>query len=341
MAKFTDVNTIVTNGSEAIFRLKAQMKAAGWVVNQSSDGSTYNAAGDQITLAGSGAGGMDNANAWFELQEPETNGRTWSFQHITESTWRVKLSVAAGFSGGTPGITRVGSATDEQVMLGAGTDAAPTGTTLFGAAGTYRIHCTAQSTPEGPAGNRAYGWAVFSSTSGAGVLNTLVFQDPLAVGTYPPLTGTRLVPTAGEADPCIYGCEANLNGFLWNSLPPSWGDNNASTPIARGFFAYGYGTQAFVRFPGDEGQYFSASTENNVGKFGSGAHGFDTGLPIRIARPSGGFIGSEAGLKGETTFLKMAGTARSYPDTGNLSSDAHAYAGELLIPYEDGTAPLL
>ena len=236
--KHADVNTIVANGADAIFRLKEVLKLAGWVVTQSSDGSTFNAAGDQISQGGSGAGGMSNALAWFDIQEPEVAGRTWSFQTIDgDDGWRIKLSVAAEFTGGTPGISEVGSATDEQVMSGGGTDAAPTGSDNFGAPGTYRFHCVAQDVPIGPAGNRAYGFVAWTTILGTGVDGLILFQDPMEVGTYPVLTGTRLVPITGEADPCIYAREFGTAVWGWATNVTSWARNNITNLVCRAFAA--------------------------------------------------------------------------------------------------------
>jgi hypothetical protein len=62
------------------FNLKTFLKANGWSVAQSCDGTTVNSAGtDVITSAGSGAGGMNNSNSWFVLQAPLFAGRTRQF----------------------------------------------------------------------------------------------------------------------------------------------------------------------------------------------------------------------------------------------------------------------
>lgn len=107
-----------------LMALKEGAKQAGWTVPSSSDGTTYNAAGDQITQVGSGAGGLNNLNAWFRLRSPA--GLEYTFQVTNASTnVRIKVSDAAGFIGGTPGATQTPSATDEGIVLGSGTDASP------------------------------------------------------------------------------------------------------------------------------------------------------------------------------------------------------------------------
>jgi hypothetical protein len=112
----------------SIFNLKEALKTAGWTVPSSSDGTTYNAAGDQITSAGAGAGGMANNFAWFRIRS--AGGQLeMIFQRASgTSTFRLKLGRAA-FTAGAPSATQTpatASSSDEIVALGGGTDAAPT-----------------------------------------------------------------------------------------------------------------------------------------------------------------------------------------------------------------------
>lgn len=120
---------VPTTWAVALYNFKELMKAAGATVPRSSDGTTYNSSGDQITSGGSGAGGFDNARAWFVLSYA---GRHWCFQRQnttganTSRSIRMKYSFSAGFSGGSPAATVTPSATDEQILLGGGSDASPT-----------------------------------------------------------------------------------------------------------------------------------------------------------------------------------------------------------------------
>ena len=54
--------------------------------------------------------------------------------------WRIKYSASAGFVGGSPSNVQTPSATDEQILLSGGTDAAPTYTGLLGTDNTYRAN---------------------------------------------------------------------------------------------------------------------------------------------------------------------------------------------------------
>lgn len=160
MARLFSVNNSPATCPEAIFNLKTLLKTAGWTVTKSSDGLTYNASGDQISHGGTGANGMFNASAWFVIQIP---GGTRAFclqRHNSGSYgnyWRLKYSKAAGFIGGSPGITRVPSATDEAVVVGGGTDESPSMIQLFYTAdGTFRHNFFADNTA--PYGFMSWGW---------------------------------------------------------------------------------------------------------------------------------------------------------------------------------------
>lgn len=109
MARLFSVNNSPATCCIAVFDLKTLLKTAGWTVPQSSDGLTYNGSGDQISHGGAGANGMDNASAWFVVQMPGSS-RSFCLQRYNSSGygsyWRVKYSKAAGFTGGTPGVTQ-------------------------------------------------------------------------------------------------------------------------------------------------------------------------------------------------------------------------------------------
>lgn len=108
--------------AECMYQLKELLKTAGWTVQSSSDGTTYNASGDQITSGGSGAGGMANTNAWFRIRSPAgASNPEFTVQRGTGNTaWRVKFSQSNAFTGGSPGATQTPSATNERVDFGGG-----------------------------------------------------------------------------------------------------------------------------------------------------------------------------------------------------------------------------
>src|SRR5688500_12752572 len=115
MAKFSDCNQIVSSTTAIpMFLVKEVLKSSGWTIPASSDGLTYNSSGDQITHAGSGAGGHQNTRAWWRARDP--NGRreiTVQYVGISGSlTWRTKFSELSRFVLGSPAATVTPSAAD-------------------------------------------------------------------------------------------------------------------------------------------------------------------------------------------------------------------------------------
>ena len=210
MAFAWSVNNTPANGGAAMFLFKTLMKAQGYTVPSSSDGTTYNSSGDQITTNTSGAGGIQNAQAWFILKHPTIPGKQWCYQNnatpgTSAANWRIKHSYLAGFSGGTPGATRVPSAADEVIMIGGGTDAAPTFAAIFGADGGYRFNCGCDSTTGS--------FFSFAFPTGGGPSTHGMFMDPVV-----PLN-------VADTDPYVTGC-AQSNGFQMTggmSAGSTWG----------------------------------------------------------------------------------------------------------------------
>lgn len=134
--------------AEAVWSLVQMWVAAGASVLADSDGSTYNASGGQVTSGATGAGGLGNANAWVRVRFH--GGREVTFQRGAFSTqWRAKYSAKAYFTGGSPGVARTPSATDEALRIGGGTDASPTFTTLFPSDASFKLYGCADSSTGG------------------------------------------------------------------------------------------------------------------------------------------------------------------------------------------------
>src|SRR5690606_32434167 len=55
------------------------------------------------------------------------------------NSFRVKVSISAGFTGGSPDVTTVPSAEDEKIIHGGGTDSSPSYETLYSNDGSYRL----------------------------------------------------------------------------------------------------------------------------------------------------------------------------------------------------------
>jgi hypothetical protein len=178
------INLTNTSGSAVMFRVKELLKTAGWTVKSSSDGTTYNSSGDQITTAGSGAGGMDNNYAWFRIQDPGTL-REYIIQRGTAHySWKGLYSASDKFTGGSPNATTPPTAGDEQGWFRAST----TYQTMFPTSGSWRTHIAAQNA----AYNDVYAWwcCCYATTE-----ETTLICDAIDTNTYE--TGT-------DDDPCIH-----------------------------------------------------------------------------------------------------------------------------------------
>lgn len=114
MAFLTASYTVATL-AEALHQWKEDMVAAGaYTVASSSDGTTYNPSGDQVTGSGSGAGGFDNDSAWMRLVAADGKREILLQRAIGDSDlfngWFSFGSVP--FTGGSPDATTVPTATN-------------------------------------------------------------------------------------------------------------------------------------------------------------------------------------------------------------------------------------
>lgn len=205
-------NAAPATWAEAVYNIKEELKTAGWTVPMSSDGTTYNSGGDQISSGGSGANGMDNASAWFRIQDPGgtrelTFQRNSSTGANTSRSFRIKYSYSAKFTGGSPGATQTPSATDEQLVIGAGTDAAPTFVQWQSATdGSYWQNVGADNAAE-------YGWYNFCVATGLGYTTKgggFMF-DPIVNGSGTPAT---------DPDPLVI--YITLNGDTYSGTNGPW-----------------------------------------------------------------------------------------------------------------------
>jgi hypothetical protein len=310
LAKFADVNTVINGGVAAdvanvFYKVKTVLKAAGWTVPTSSDGLTYSSSADVITHNSTGAGGLANSNAWYVVREPGGR-REWCIQHVsTALVYRIKYSPFARFVGGTPGILRVPSATDEGTPLcGAGTDASPTGANFFNST-NLRLHIVANSTPIGA----CYPFLMWVTlTPGVTEQAGALWQEPMAPGSY----------DVADVDPCIVGAGTgggSLSSMLSNS--------------SRAWFAYGTGSATFVTMTSGVNATFTGTLAPDL------ASGKDVnGRPIYT-----GTAASNVRVKGYGATVAIKGPPRAWPSTANRTTDASVYLSNLVLPYPDNTEP--
>ena len=185
-----------------MYTIMTTLVSAGWTVKSSSDGTTYNSSGNQITGGLSGANGLANSEAWFRIQAPLFGSvkRELIFQRSTSGdlNWRITYSPSAGFITGSPAATVVPSASDSVVILGGGTDASPSFSALFIANNTYRFHMMA--------GDNSIGYSFYCVGCPVGsqtqASSGIVF-DVLQNGSYNSL----------DTDPCVISAAQNVSVF--------------------------------------------------------------------------------------------------------------------------------
>jgi hypothetical protein len=212
-----------STGAEHFFNLKTALVAAGWVVKASGTGSagagsgTYNATGDAVTTAAL----MANTNAWFRIQDPTTT-REFTFQRTSaNTTWRIKYSASAKFTGGSPSASQTPSATDEIMKIGQGTDASPTGVSCLPTDATYRQkYCVGGS-------SETYGFWCGGWTISTFANPFLLVHDPVQQASavdadqFVFLWATTFTPTSHVNSTNATGSTAGVTGWLSSSRTPS------------------------------------------------------------------------------------------------------------------------
>lgn len=338
---FTYNQTPVSN-ADAMLMFKTLMKSAGWTVPRSSDGLTFNAAGDQITTNTSGAGGMNNANAWFVLQAPgAVDGYTRQLLFFRDNSgttlgnnWFIQYSVNAGFTGG--GATTAPTATDSGNLLGTGKG---TEATLFGATGgAYRWQIMADNaTP--------YTFAAFAYPIGGGNATTFMMSDRMTAGSFP----------SQDNDPYVWF----MSGYGTNHCMPfnSSGTNtqlstdcsfiessfDATKGVPYSWLKYGLAGQTFTQTPSLMLSQFNGNPNYSFAPFGAGSNphsGNDDLFPLLYGRVAA--AGGVCGYKGTSTLMQWCGAQRATADTVTVStsSDHIVVNGAVVLPW-NGTNPLI
>ena len=319
MALQKSLNNTPATGAVLLYTYKELLKTATWTIPSSSDGTTYNAAGDQITTGASGAGGFANNSAWIYAKQPGSNrGLVWQ-RGTTNLLWRIKYSPSAGFSGGTPGATRVPSATDEVVLCGGGTDAAPTFATILPTDGTYRWNAIAYDTAP-------YGTLHFGFPTGGGNPNVGFALDPL--------TGTA----AGDPDPyALYLPQNSTTAFRGAAGSQDFTTENG-THTPKGFLGALGTASNFVgilpAFPGTPAGVGATTAALPANPFTSD----NEGEPFYYARRNA--LAAPRGRKGYSSLMRVNLTAGLTTGTTGASL-AWVLVGNVWVPWDGATVPLI
>lgn len=317
------VNNTITNFGDAFYQMKELLKTAGWVVQSSSDGLTYNASGDIITSGGTGAGGMNNTNAWYVMAHPTLSGyQRYICLQIgsTKNQIRYKISWSP-FNGGSPGILRVPSATDERVLYGGGTDASPsTSAILDNTAANVRVNLIAGNSSEN------YAFFMLFHKIGTGTLGGAIIME-------------RLTAHASDIDPYIYYVQgtgtfpyAPLNGYTAHDFA------STGTYCPQGWIRKSYTDAVFAKCVTS---WYSTAISNSsyqaVGRLGSDPYdGSDVVLPLIFYCPVSQV--NNASYKGQSVNMKLNGSTKTALDTSNTRT--RIYSGPFSFPW-NGSVPLI
>jgi len=292
------INTAPANNDYCIYNLKQVMKAAGWVVQSSSDGTTYNSSGDQITKGTSGTGGINNALAWFRIRAP-SGTRELLFQRdsgtppTNNGLWYVAVS-KVGFSGGSPSATQTPTATDQYGMLGHAGQSTTVGyTDWFAGNAATTFHHEAAADSAAPYGVYSLAFPKNSSTSTSGFHMFLI--DSLASGTY----------QSGDTDPYWYGWSASVSYI--------WATNAAPQNSTEGALASINGTFSSTACP----SIVWPGGPNNAGWNANPYTGYDDLLPMFYYFPNTTYKGQGYYFKWETAASRPTPTLLSVTQTND------------------------
>lgn len=299
-----------------MYNIKERLKSSGWTVPSSSDGTTYNASGDQITSSGSGAGGLANSLAWFRVRDP-AGVREFTFQRSSSdnTSWRVKYSAAAKFSGGSPSATVTPYATDEAICVGGGTDASPTMGTFYTTDGSYRQHLMADNAAP-------YGWysVVYVNGTGAECQGSLMMD---------PMTGAP----GSDSDSVVIFVATNSTSFSAGTTSTHLTGHSGP---GKAWYQFGTGSQAFQSVCGL--MYHGYTTANvmiSPNSVGVNPHsGNDDLLPLPWVRAS--TMSGPNGFKGFSSFMRWNGVSRTTGTTFTTSATRDRFVvSHVNLPWAD------
>lgn len=293
------------------WELKELLVDAGWTVTQSSDGTTYNATGDQLAAETD----LDNDLAWFVVQSPAGREFCWqtSDPASTPEEWRLKYSPAEGFGSGAPDATTTPTGTDEVIMVGGGTDAAPTFDVLFNAsAGSINFQAAAQDGGE-------YGWWMLCYLD-ATAADTLVFCDPMVPGSYP----------TEDGDPVVVCARSSATATQFGSL-----QTVGTTLAPLGLLDTTYQNLFGLNYEHSGARTLPAG--NGITAVANPFNARQETAPVIWQRPS---LVSPNGWKGVSQLLRWNGGSNSSGSRVTIRSDYdHVVFGHLVLDWDGGAEP--
>lgn len=323
------VNMVPGRSEDAAMRLKALLKSAGWLLMGSSDffitssiSTTFgvSASVDVLTnVTSTFAGGLNSAQisgsmcnhgSWFVLQAPTSQAFCFQVDTVQNNgnkngnnsiSWRIKYS-SHGFQMTSASLTQTPRSLvigDELILVGGGTDTAPTFGTYWVNLGLDRMHMVAES-------GSNYGFCMHTfkvSTAVAGFFSDNVF-----------LFDSLTNQASGDPDPHVLYYRTNESDGWYRIVDNAAGFTNY-TLVGSGAFNVNkqYARACAMRYSTTE----TNDTSTLPGNLGMNPHtGLDDTLPVvwavdNLKAHAGGGTG---GYKGISTFLRWSGSPRAVGD---------------------------
>jgi hypothetical protein len=325
-----------TNG-EAVFRLKEALKSWGWVIQASSDGTNFsNTAGnlnDQITTAAE----MNNANAWWVIKEPSTQGRQYGLKRFSTTSWLVTYIPRDG-SNNTQAASVAGTATalptyTTQVALH-GTLPNTGATSWFNTEGTAYFHIGVDDAAP-------YNFYMISATVGTGACEGGTWiRDGMLAGSYPSADVDPYVNFLGK----VTGVTGSSNALSVRNFSYSTGAVVYSNSVAgHCYLRKNLSGETYVSI---QAAWPSTKTVSsvvgavNVNNFGTDSHaGRIYTMPLVWIRGTYNSQAVPVGYKGISSFIRWTMLSRSGGTTLTISSTRdRVIFGDINVPW-DGSVP--
>jgi hypothetical protein len=316
MATNTDVSS-PASGTAAIFSLLTTLCAAGWIVKRWSDATTLSSDNVDLTTnpygsASSGAGNLGNTSAWFRVAAGDAS-REWLFQRGSgDATWTISRS-KAGFTGGSPNATTVGTATDATALFSAASAFSATPGRWFISVDTV-----------------TYGWAAYAITLGGGNVLTFLADEPL-------LTGSS---AAEDTDPYLWLGYYNPTGlaatgaFIVNLSSTTLGYKRWVTAASNQRICYG---MVFDSYAGAQAAPAIGTTGGQMGQTAIGAK--EVPIPINVFRNAAAATSTGwAGITSRHRWCTVGGRANG--DKLVSGADNWLYAAGLWVKWDSSTPTL-
>lgn len=356
MALQYTVNLTPARFSECIYNLLNRAVLAGWTVVAWSDGTTVHntppgPGNNGFTTPGSGANGLDNASAWFVMQQPSGGASPWSgvrqfaIQRQTtanDTNWKIKYSFGGGYTTPASAGTNVqmpvinAGINDEQILIGGGTDASPTFGLLFqGTEGSQRYSCAVDDGTDSP--DPSFGFFSFAFPSGGGDPTHGFMFDPLISGTFPLADVDPFILYADGNQTRVWKAETSSSSSLAGEVfdvnggcPRTWYRKGLSSPAQSFQVVSGMAICSLL----------AGNNFQRIWPIGAGSNvltASDDLSQVIYARRAA--LGGNTGLKGISNFAKWIGSIRSTGDTFTLNTTRdRIVVGHVALPW-NGAVP--